>query len=168
SRPPGRPADPAAHGHSRSPWPRGLQAGAMVPARPGRRPAAPPPAAGPPQCEPAAGGISWLDPDQLPSSYSKAKSPTVCRSGHVVFATGLIRTLAVTATDALARTMSIQHALLTSLLERPSSGYGLANRFDHSMGYFWHASHQQIYRELGRMAQHGWLAVEEQESGGGR
>lgn len=64
--------------------------------------------------------------------------------------------------------MSIQHALLTSLLERPSSGYGLANRFDHSMGYFWHASHQQIYRELGRMAQHGWLAVEEQESGGGR
>jgi len=40
--------------------------------------------------------------------------------------------------------MSIQHALLTSLLEKPSSGYELARRFDKSMGYFWSATHQQI------------------------
>ena len=64
--------------------------------------------------------------------------------------------------------MSIQHALLTSLLEKPSSGYELANRFDHSMGYFWHASHQQIYRELGRMAEAGWVLVEDDPSGAGR
>ncbi|AGH86263.1 MULTISPECIES: PadR family transcriptional regulator [Ralstonia solanacearum species complex] len=61
--------------------------------------------------------------------------------------------------------MSIQHALLTSLLEKPSSGYELARRFDKSMGYFWSATHQQIYRELGRMAEVGWVSVEEEEDG---
>ncbi|MFX7784895.1 PadR family transcriptional regulator, partial [Acinetobacter baumannii] len=61
--------------------------------------------------------------------------------------------------------MSIQHALLTSLLEKPSSGYELARRFDKSMGYFWSATHQQIYRELGRMAEAGWVSVEEEEDG---
>lgn len=62
--------------------------------------------------------------------------------------------------------MSIQHALLTSLLEKPSTGYDLAQRFDKSMGYFWHASHQQIYRELGRMADAGWIvATEDNEVG---
>lgn len=55
--------------------------------------------------------------------------------------------------------MSIQHALLTSLLEKPSSGYDLARRFDRSIGHFWKASHQQIYRELGRMADTGWVAT---------
>src|SRR5690606_18872329 len=101
--------------------------------------------------------VSWLARDQLPSSYGKAKSPTVPRSGHFVFATGLIRSGADTATGAPQRTMSIQHALLTSLLERPSSSYGLANRFDHSTGYFWHTSHQQIYHKRGCMTQHGLL-----------
>lgn len=55
--------------------------------------------------------------------------------------------------------MSIQHALLTSLLEKPSSGYDLARRFDRSIGHFWNASHQQIYRELGRMSDAGWVAT---------
>ncbi len=57
--------------------------------------------------------------------------------------------------------MSTQHALLISLIEKPSSGYDLARRFDKSIGYFWHATHQQIYRELGRMAELGWIAAEE-------
>lgn len=57
--------------------------------------------------------------------------------------------------------MSTQHALLISLIERPSSGYDLARRFDRSIGYFWHATHQQIYRELGRMADSGWITVDE-------
>jgi len=65
------------------------------------------------------------------------------------------------------RGMSIQHALLVSLLEKPSTGYALARRFDRSIGYFWQASHQQIYRELGRMAESGWI-VAEQENGGKR
>lgn len=53
--------------------------------------------------------------------------------------------------------MSLSHAVLTSLLEKPSSGYELARRFDKSIGYFWHATHQQIYRELARMEQAGWV-----------
>ena len=57
--------------------------------------------------------------------------------------------------------MSTQHALLISLIEKPSSGYDLARRFDKSIGYFWHATHQQIYRELGRMAELGWIASDE-------
>ncbi|CAG2157517.1 PadR family transcriptional regulator [Cupriavidus numazuensis] len=61
--------------------------------------------------------------------------------------------------------MSTQHALLISLIEKPSSGYDLARRFDRSIGYFWHATHQQIYRELGRMAEHGWIAAEDNEQG---
>lgn len=63
--------------------------------------------------------------------------------------------------------MSIQHALLTSLLEKPSTGYDLASRFDRSIGYFWQATHQQIYRELRRMAASGWVVAEE-EGGEGR
>ena len=55
--------------------------------------------------------------------------------------------------------MSIQHALLTSLLEKPSSGYDLARRFDRSIGHYWKATHQQIYRELGRMSEAGWVAT---------
>ena len=54
--------------------------------------------------------------------------------------------------------MSLAHAVLTSLLENPSSGYDLARRFDKSIGYFWHATHQQIYRELARMEGAGWIA----------
>lgn len=64
--------------------------------------------------------------------------------------------------------MSIQHALLTSLLEKPSTGYQLARRFDRSIGHFWQATHQQIYRELRRMATSGWVEVEEKGDDGTR
>ena len=53
--------------------------------------------------------------------------------------------------------MSLAHAVLTSLLEKSSSGYELARRFDKSIGYFWRATHQQIYRELARMESAGWI-----------
>lgn len=47
--------------------------------------------------------------------------------------------------------MSLPHALLTALIECPSSGLELAKRFDRSIGYFWPATHQQIYRELAKL-----------------
>jgi DNA-binding PadR family transcriptional regulator len=56
--------------------------------------------------------------------------------------------------------MSLDHALLVSLLEKPSAGYALARRFDRSIGHFWHASHQQIYKVLARMEQQGWVECE--------
>ncbi len=55
--------------------------------------------------------------------------------------------------------MSLPHALLTSLLERRSTGSDLTRRFDSSIGFFWRATHQQIYRELGRMERSGWVAA---------
>lgn len=65
----------------------------------------------------------------------------------------------------LKTTMSLPHALLTSLLEKPSSGYELARRFDKSIAYFWHATHQQIYRELARMEERGWVRSIEVDGG---
>lgn len=62
--------------------------------------------------------------------------------------------------------MSLSHALMTSLLEKSSSGYDLARRFDKSIGFFWHATHQQIYRELARMEQAGWITSQAAPDGG--
>ncbi|MFE2554882.1 PadR family transcriptional regulator [Streptomyces sp. NPDC059352] len=53
--------------------------------------------------------------------------------------------------------MSLPHAILTALLEKPSSGLELTRRFDKSIGYFWSATHQQIYRELGRLEEAGHI-----------
>ncbi|MFE3035071.1 PadR family transcriptional regulator [Streptomyces canus] len=53
--------------------------------------------------------------------------------------------------------MSLPHAILTALLERPSAGLDLTRRFDRSIGYFWSASHQQIYRELGKLEAEGFI-----------
>ncbi|MFJ8632500.1 PadR family transcriptional regulator [Streptomyces sp. NPDC093568] len=55
--------------------------------------------------------------------------------------------------------MALEHAILVSLLEKPGSGYELARRFERSIGYFWTATHQQIYRVLKRMESDGLLAV---------
>ncbi|MFE5581085.1 PadR family transcriptional regulator [Kitasatospora sp. NPDC056531] len=57
--------------------------------------------------------------------------------------------------------MALEHAILVSLLEQPGSGYELARRFDRSIGRFWTATHQQIYRVLRRMEADGWIAAEE-------
>ncbi|WP_320779590.1 PadR family transcriptional regulator [Streptomyces sp. CRN 30] len=53
--------------------------------------------------------------------------------------------------------MSLPHAILTALLEKPSSGLELTRRFDRSIGYFWSATHQQIYRELSRLEDGGLI-----------
>lgn len=64
--------------------------------------------------------------------------------------------------------MSLPHALLTALVERPSSGSDLAARFDKTIGYFWRATHQQIYRELARLETSGWIESLPEETGRGR
>lgn len=55
--------------------------------------------------------------------------------------------------------MALDHVLLVALRERGGSGLELARRFERSIGFFWHASHQQIYRTLARMTDDGWLEV---------
>lgn len=56
--------------------------------------------------------------------------------------------------------MALEHAILVSLAEKSASGYDLARRFDASIGHFWKASHQQIYKVLGRMENDGQVASE--------
>jgi len=55
--------------------------------------------------------------------------------------------------------LALPHAILVSLCEQAGSGYELARRFDRSIGYFWSATHQQIYRTLRVMEEDGWVAV---------
>lgn len=55
--------------------------------------------------------------------------------------------------------MALPHAILVSLCEQSGSGYELARRFDRSIGYFWSATHQQIYRTLRTMEGDGWVQV---------
>ncbi|HYW04413.1 MAG TPA: PadR family transcriptional regulator [Gammaproteobacteria bacterium] len=56
--------------------------------------------------------------------------------------------------------MALAHAIMVSLLDRPQTGYELGKRFERTVGFFWKASHQQIYQELHRMARHGWVTAE--------
>lgn len=56
--------------------------------------------------------------------------------------------------------MALEHALLIALREQPSTGLDLSRRFERSIGFFWHATHQQIYRTLARMESEGWVSVE--------
>ncbi|WP_309733710.1 PadR family transcriptional regulator [Chamaesiphon sp. OTE_75_metabat_556] len=44
--------------------------------------------------------------------------------------------------------MSLSHAILAAISNQSCSGYDLAKKFDGSIGFFWNATHQQIYREL--------------------
>ena len=53
--------------------------------------------------------------------------------------------------------VALPHAILVSLSEQSGSGYELARRFDRSIGFFWSATHQQIYRTLRAMEDDGWV-----------
>src|SRR6516225_7500591 len=53
--------------------------------------------------------------------------------------------------------MALSHAILATLLSRPVSGYKLTKRFNAAIGYFWQATHQQIYRELTSLEEHGYV-----------
>ncbi|MBW4622212.1 MAG: PadR family transcriptional regulator [Cyanosarcina radialis HA8281-LM2] len=60
--------------------------------------------------------------------------------------------------------MSLTYAILSILVSAPSSGYDLAKRFnpsvEGSVGFFWSASFQQIYRELNCLEEKQWLQAE--------
>jgi DNA-binding PadR family transcriptional regulator len=60
--------------------------------------------------------------------------------------------------------MSLSYAILSALVSDSSSGYDLAKRFNPSLegsvGFFWSASFQQIYRELNRLEEKKWLQAQ--------
>ena len=53
--------------------------------------------------------------------------------------------------------MALAHAIMTALIEDDLSGYEPARDFETSLGFFWSASHQQIYQELRKLADKRWL-----------
>jgi DNA-binding PadR family transcriptional regulator len=57
--------------------------------------------------------------------------------------------------------MSLRHAMLVALLDKEGTGYEIAKQFDGSLGHFWNATHQQIYKELGKLADEGLVAFKQ-------
>jgi DNA-binding PadR family transcriptional regulator len=53
--------------------------------------------------------------------------------------------------------MSLRHALLGALADRPRTGYALLKHFEQSLAYAWPASHSQIYPELARLLRDGFI-----------
>ncbi|MEX0267789.1 PadR family transcriptional regulator [Leptolyngbyaceae cyanobacterium UHCC 1019] len=56
--------------------------------------------------------------------------------------------------------MALAHAILALLLDCPFTGYDLTKTFAGSIGSFWKATHQQIYRELAKLEEQAWVSVE--------
>ena len=53
--------------------------------------------------------------------------------------------------------MALGDAILACLTESPMTGYELAKTFDASIGFYWKANHQQIYRELTKLRDRGHI-----------
>lgn len=51
--------------------------------------------------------------------------------------------------------MSLPHVILTVLSHRDATGYDITKEFSNAIGHFWKASHQQVYRELNKLADMG-------------
>ncbi|WP_161926826.1 PadR family transcriptional regulator [Gordonia crocea] len=56
--------------------------------------------------------------------------------------------------------MALEHAIMVSLAERPGTGYEIARQFDRSIGHFWSATHQQVYRTLKKLHVDGLVDFE--------
>ena len=55
--------------------------------------------------------------------------------------------------------VSLRYAILGLLARYPSTGYELTQTFDRSLRTSWHASHSQIYPELGKLEHAGLVEV---------
>ncbi|MFT3714825.1 MAG: PadR family transcriptional regulator [Gordonia sp. (in: high G+C Gram-positive bacteria)] len=57
--------------------------------------------------------------------------------------------------------MALEHAILVSLAERPGTGYEIGQQFQRSIGHFWSATHQQIYRTLKKLHDEGLVTYQD-------
>ncbi|HEY2700615.1 MAG TPA: PadR family transcriptional regulator, partial [Pseudonocardiaceae bacterium] len=55
--------------------------------------------------------------------------------------------------------MSLRHALLGLLAEHPASGYDLIKQFESQLSMVWPAQQSQVYGELTRLDDQGWIEV---------
>ena len=62
--------------------------------------------------------------------------------------------------------MALPHAILTALLDQELTGYELAKQFDVSLGFFWQASHQQIYQQLKSLTEKAMISATEVSQSG--
>ena len=53
--------------------------------------------------------------------------------------------------------MSLRHGLLGLLRHRESTGYDLSKMFNESLNYFWKAQMSQVYQELNKLEERGFL-----------
>ncbi len=56
--------------------------------------------------------------------------------------------------------MSLKQAILVLLETQPGSGYDLVKHFKGSLGYFWNATHQQVYHQLKILAEEGLISCQ--------
>jgi DNA-binding PadR family transcriptional regulator len=56
--------------------------------------------------------------------------------------------------------MALSHAILAGLICKPCSGYDLRKNFEGSVGFFWRATFQQVYRELTKLEEQGLITAE--------
>lgn len=61
---------------------------------------------------------------------------------------------------------AVTWVVLGLLEQRPRSGYELKRAIDRTIRHFWAASYGQIYPELGRLEEAGWIAGEAAARGG--
>jgi len=62
--------------------------------------------------------------------------------------------------------MSLRHALLGLLNQRPASGYDLLGQFQMSLANVWPATQSQLYTELNKLTDQGMLTVSAEGSRG--
>ncbi|GAB1646352.1 PadR family transcriptional regulator [Krasilnikovia sp. MM14-A1259] len=55
--------------------------------------------------------------------------------------------------------MSLRHAVLGLLAEKPASGYDLLRQFETSLAMVWPAQQSQVYGELGKLSEAGLIEV---------
>lgn len=53
--------------------------------------------------------------------------------------------------------MSLKYVVLTLINKNPQTGYDIVKSFDQTVGFFWSASHQQVYRELAALTAKKWI-----------
>ncbi len=61
--------------------------------------------------------------------------------------------------------MSLRSVILVALADEDRSGYEITKDFETVLGYFWSASHQQVYRELKKMDEEGLVACRVEPQG---
>ena len=56
--------------------------------------------------------------------------------------------------------MALSHTILALLSKQPGSGYDISKHFDEELSCYWKATQQQVYRELGKLSDKGWVDFE--------